>query len=151
METCCDSCDWKARCGFMAQYGPASVADLVLMPHALLPHQQDLLPGKPYIMFVDEDFLDALIFELPKVSNKKDEKEDNFRFEVDDLLMAETAASKYIVDFERLQQFRGDLQDCLRLQIEAGELGGVQKKFLSEEHKGCLYPKRQRLQHGALS
>jgi hypothetical protein len=129
-ETCCIgknvNCDFLLRCGFWAQYETARNADLVLMPHALLPHQQDELPGKPHTVFIDEDFLDALIFEIPKPKS-------NFRFEVDDLIMKDDAASKFNFDFPKLQRFRRDVHECLQHQIEAGALGGVQKKFFMEE------------------
>jgi hypothetical protein len=129
-ETCCISknskCNHLPGCGFMAQFEAARNADLVLMPHALLPHQQDELPGKPHSMFIDEDFLDALIFELPKPKS-------GFRFEVDDVLMEATAASKFNFDFPKLKRHRKEEHDCLRLQVDAGELGGVQKKFFNEE------------------
>ena len=132
-ETCCISknakCSHYPGCGFMSQFEAARDADLVLMPHALLPHQQDELSGKPHSMFIDEDFLDALLFQLPK-------QKSSFRFEVDDLLLDDVDAAATFNFDHSLKWYRREVHDCLQLQIRSGELGGVQRKFFIEEAEG---------------
>ena len=138
-KTCCgsrkddaeDRCDDFFRCGYQQHLEGASDADLVLMPHALMVHQQNGLPGKPHITFIDEDFIDGMIFEMPREGS-------GFRFEVDDLLIDNEMMSRrergdYSWSKWEFRTNREQLHDCLQQQIDAGELGGVQKKYFIEQ------------------
>jgi hypothetical protein len=137
-ETCCggrkdeakDRCNDFLRCGYQQHLEGARDADLVLMPHALMVHQQNELPGKPHIAFIDEDFIDGMIFEMPREGN-------SFRFAVDDLLIDNELMSRrergdYSWSKWEFRTNREQLHDCLQEQIDAGELGGVQKKYFVE-------------------
>jgi hypothetical protein len=133
-ETCCirrdretgviETCIDFARCGYQAQFAKAREADLVMIPHALLAHQIDEI-GEPYLTFIDEDFIENLIFKMPREGSR-------FRFEVEDLLIDNNAA-RGLDPWLDFRERREELYDWMQKQIKAGELGGLQKKYNIEK------------------
>ena len=143
--TCCSytdkdggviKCKYFDVCGNQMQYEIARNADLVLMPHASLVHQQDEL-DKPYSGFIDEDFLDGLIFELPNPKS-------NFKFRLGDLLVDSEpveGAIEYDPNRSKFRQHRLRLYDFVQEQVRAGEFGGLQRKYFVEtDDKGGEHP-----------
>ena len=119
-----DRCVDYFRCGYNARLIEAKEADLVLMPHASMVHQQKELPGIPHITFIDEDFIDGLIFELPK-------KGSSFRFEVEDLVIERNEPKLWYSLPWNFNHFRVELFYILQEQIKAGEMGGIRRKYFA--------------------
>ena len=126
-QTCCSyenkkknitiECAALTRCGFQGQFDKARNVDMVAMPHQLLAHEQKKL-DRPGNVGIDEDFLENLISELPRPKS-------DFRFEVEELLLIDELIKLH-------EDLHVSLYDRLKMQIDAGEIGGIQKKYWTQ-------------------
>jgi hypothetical protein len=130
-KTCCRSkdsigreikCQFYESCGFQQQFRDAEDVDVFIMAHNYLAHEHDKIP-KPHHVFIDEDPIGTLVFELPK-RNRNDEDDDGgeqhdaqFHMPLDTLL--EKVESVDCLAADELNAMKATLHTLLLCQIKA--------------------------------